>query len=87
MATKIQKSSDLGKFCFQVDYDVANWYPFFGSHVMILQIISYLVMAPKRSLWDILLLLFFFVLLLLQLFNEKNPSVNLCVWCIYIFFI
>jgi hypothetical protein len=24
MATKIQKSSDLGKFCFQVDYDVAN---------------------------------------------------------------
>jgi hypothetical protein len=31
------------KFGFQVDYDVANWYPLFGSHVMILQIISYLV--------------------------------------------
>jgi hypothetical protein len=31
------------KFCFQVDYDVANWYPSFGSHVTILKIISYLV--------------------------------------------
>ena len=26
-------------FGFQVDYDVANWYPLFRSHVMILQII------------------------------------------------
>ena len=85
MANKIQKPPIWAKKKFQVDYDVANWYPFFGSHAMILQIISYLVMAPKRSLWDILLLLFFFVLLLLQLFNEKNPSVNLCVWCIYIY--
>jgi hypothetical protein len=42
-ATKIQKSSELGKISFQVDYDVASWYPLFGSHVMILQIISYLV--------------------------------------------
>jgi hypothetical protein len=25
-------------------YDVANWYPLFGSYVMILQIISYLVL-------------------------------------------
>jgi hypothetical protein len=24
MAAKIQKSSDLGEICFQVDYDVAN---------------------------------------------------------------
>ena len=31
------------KFGFQVDYNVANWYPLFGSNVMILQIISYLV--------------------------------------------
>ena len=31
------------KFGFQVDYDVANWYPSFGSHIMILQIISHLV--------------------------------------------
>jgi hypothetical protein len=30
------------KFGFQVDYDVANLYPLFGSHAMILQIISYL---------------------------------------------
>ena len=33
------------KFGFQVDYDVANWYPSFGSHVMILKIISYLVIS------------------------------------------
>jgi hypothetical protein len=40
MADKIQKSSDLAKFGFQVDYDVAIRYPLFGSHVRILQIIS-----------------------------------------------
>ena len=46
MAAKIQKSSDLGEiFGFQVDYDVANWYPSFGSHIMILKIISYLVIS------------------------------------------
>ena len=33
------------KFGFQVDYDVANWYPSFGSHIMILKIISYLVIS------------------------------------------
>ena len=33
------------KFGFQVDYDVANWYPLFGSHIMILKIISYLVIS------------------------------------------
>jgi hypothetical protein len=26
-----------------IDYDVANWYPSFGSNIMILKIISYLV--------------------------------------------
>ena len=31
------------KFGFQVVYDDANRYPLFGSHVMILLIISYLV--------------------------------------------
>ena len=41
------------KFGFQVDYDVANWYPLFGSHVMILQIISY----------HILFSLYFFIFL------------------------
>ena len=45
---------------FQVDYDVANWYPFFGSHVMILQIISYIVLI-------IILLLSFF----LSFFRQK----------------
>jgi hypothetical protein len=29
MAAKIQKSSNLGEFGFQVDYDVVNWYPSF----------------------------------------------------------
>jgi hypothetical protein len=43
------------KFGFQVDYNVANWYPLFGSHVMILQIISYLFI-----LIIIILLLSFF---------------------------
>jgi hypothetical protein len=39
-----RKNSPIwAKFGFQVDYDVANWYPLFGSYVMILQIISYLV--------------------------------------------
>jgi hypothetical protein len=37
------------KFGFQVDYDVANWYPLFGSHVMIVQIISYLVYSNMTS--------------------------------------
>ena len=58
------------KFGFQVDYDVANWYLLFESHVMALLNISYLViliMAPKRSLWDILFLLCFFLLFLLLL--------------------
>ena len=33
------------KFGFQVDYDVANWYPSFGSHIMILKIILYLIIS------------------------------------------
>jgi hypothetical protein len=33
------------KFGFQVDYDIANWYPSFGSHIMILKIILYLVIS------------------------------------------
>jgi hypothetical protein len=33
MATKIQKPLIWAKFGFQVDYDVANWYPSFGSHI------------------------------------------------------
>ena len=33
------------KFGFQVDFNVANWYPSFGSHIMILKIISYLVIS------------------------------------------
>ena len=35
MAAKIKKSSDVGEIGFQVDYDVANWYPLFvcyGGH-------------------------------------------------------
>ena len=69
MAAKIQKIPPIwAKFGFQVDYDIANWYPLFGSHVMTLQIISYLViiiiMTPKRSLWDILFLLCFLLLCL-----------------------
>jgi hypothetical protein len=32
MAAKIQKSSRFG---FQVDFDVGNSYPWFGSHIMI----------------------------------------------------
>ena len=33
------------KFGFHVDYDVANWYPSVGSHIMIHKIISYLVIS------------------------------------------
>ena len=53
------------KFGFQVDYDVANWYPLFGSHVMILQIISYLVItSPLLMSGDVLLFYVSFSLLL-----------------------
>ena len=52
------------KFGFQVDYDVTNWYPLFGSHAMILQIISYLVLF----VFDICLLICFIIVFFFSLF-------------------
>jgi hypothetical protein len=39
------------KFGFQVDYDVVNWYPSFGSHIMSYLVVfaPFLIMSPKRS--------------------------------------
>ena len=39
------------KFGFQVDYDVANWYPSFGSHIISYLVVfaPILIMSPKRS--------------------------------------
>ena len=39
------------KFGFQVDYDVANWYPSFGSHIISYLVVfaPFLIMSPKRS--------------------------------------
>jgi hypothetical protein len=39
------------KFGFQVDYDVANWYPSFGSHILSYLVVfaPFLIMSPKRS--------------------------------------
>ena len=48
------------KFGFQVDYDVTNWYPLFGSHAMILQIISYLVLFVFDICLLICLIIVFF---------------------------
>jgi hypothetical protein len=51
MATKIQKSLIWAKFGFQVDYDVANWYPSFGSHIISYLVVfaPFLIMSPKQS--------------------------------------
>ena len=69
------------KFGFQVDYDVTNWYPLFGSHAMILQIISYLVLF----VFDICLLIcFIIVFFFLVLFWEKRM---LCQFLRYFFII
>jgi len=43
--TKYKNPPIWAKFGFQVDFDVGNWYPWFGSHIMILKIISYLVIS------------------------------------------
>jgi hypothetical protein len=39
------------KFGFQVDYDVANWYPSFGSHIISYLVVfaPFLIMSPKQS--------------------------------------
>jgi hypothetical protein len=56
------------KFGFQVDYDVTNWYPLFGSHAMILQIISYLVLF----VFDIYLLICFIIVFFSLFFFWKR---------------
>ena len=40
-----------GKFGFQVDYDVANWYPSFGSHIIshLVVFAPFLIMSPKQN--------------------------------------
>jgi hypothetical protein len=40
-----------GKFGFQVDYDVANWYPLFGSHIIshLVVFAPFLIMSPKQN--------------------------------------
>ena len=67
------------KFGFQVDYDVANWYPLFGSHVMILQIISYLVItSPLLMSGDVLLFYVSFSLLFVLLCHPDCCRVTYC---------
>jgi hypothetical protein len=51
-----------GKFGFQVDYDVANWYPSLGSHILILKIISYLVLCVFRGMCTIIFSYWYFYL-------------------------
>jgi hypothetical protein len=64
------------KFGFQVDYDVANWYPLFGSHVMILQIISYLVILIKSPnfVWRLIVFAPFLIIIILPLLLAVNFS-------------
>jgi hypothetical protein len=60
------------KFGFQVDYDVTNWYPLFGSHAMILQIISYLVLF----VFDICLLICFIIVFFPCSFLGKEDALS-----------
>jgi hypothetical protein len=51
MVAKIQKSPIWAKFGFQVDYNVANWYPSLGSHIISYLVVfaPFLIISPKRS--------------------------------------
>ena len=50
-ASKYKNPPIWAKFGFQVDYDVANLYPSFGSHIISYLVVfaPFLIMSPKRS--------------------------------------
>ena len=48
---KYKNSPFWAKFGFQVDYDIVNWYPSFGSHIISYLVVfaPFLIMSPKQS--------------------------------------
>ena len=63
------------KFGFQIDYDVANWYPSFGSHIISYLVVfaPFLIMSPKWS---------FRRHIVFALFIIKSPNE---VWRLFVF--
>jgi hypothetical protein len=69
--SKYKNSTIWAKFVFQVDYDVANWYPSLGSHIIsYLAFALYLIKSPNE-VWR--LIFFATFLIIIKSPNEAWP--------------
>jgi hypothetical protein len=88
---KYKNSPIWAKFGFQVDYNVANWYPSLGSHIISYLVVfaPFLIISPKRSFGRHIVFALFLIkfpnevwrLIVLHRFLLLLSPKELAMWC------